>query len=138
MKSIQLALKEGQIYSMTNVLICWRVYANFCICFKFLHLSIILNIQLQQLLHTQAKSLRENFTWNKFHVNFTWNFHVNFTWISSKICFMWISRETVIFHVNCRWIEFHMKFTWNMHNFTLILWVEIYSRVSISGKKIAH
>ena len=102
-------------------------------------------------LNTQAKSPRVNFTWNEFHVNFTWNFHVNFTWISREICFMWISRETVmwisretrftwnsceIFHVNCRWIEFHMKFTWNMHlYFTWILWVEIYSRVSISGKK---
>ena len=100
---------------------------------------------------TQAKSPRVNFTWNEFRVNFTWNFHVNFTWISREICFMWISRETVtwisretrftwnsceIFHVNCRWIEFHMKFTWNMHlYFTWILWVEIYSRVSISGKK---
>ena len=101
--------------------------------------------------YTQAKSPHVNFTWNEFHMNFTWNVHVNFTWISREICFMWISRETVtwisretrftwnsceIFHVNCRWIEFHMKFTWNMHlYFTWILWVEIYSRVSISGKK---
>ena len=58
---------------------------------------------------------REMFTWNLFHVNFTWN----------------------SFHVHCRWIEFHMKFSWNMHlHFMWILWVEIYSRVSISGKKI--
>ena len=91
------------------------------------------------------------FTWNKFHVkfmrnsrenftrnsreNFTWNSRENFTWNSRETRFTWNSCE--IFHVNCRWIEFHMKFTWNMHlYFTWILWVEIYSRVSISGKKI--
>ena len=70
----------------------------------------------------------------------------SFTWVSHefhvKFYFTWYSCE--IFHVNCRWIEFHMKFTWNMHlYFTWILWVEMYSRVSISGKKnklkkIAH
>ena len=43
----------------------------------------------------QAKSPRVNFTWNEFHMNFTWNFHVNFTWISRENSFMWISRETV-------------------------------------------
>ena len=45
---------------------------------------------------TQAKSPRVNFTWNEFHVNFTWKFHVNFTWISREISFMWISHVAIL------------------------------------------
>ena len=90
--------------------------------------------------------------WISPETSFTWNSREIFTWISRDIFFKWISHETVtwfsrktrftwnsceIFHVNCRWNEFHIKFTWNMHlYFTWILWVEIYSRVSISVKKI--
>ena len=110
MKSIQLALKEGQIYSMTNVLICWRVYANFCICFKFLHLSIIFEHSAATIVtytgqiaawefhvkqvscefHVKfSREFHKNFTWNLFHVNLT--FTAQFTWKFSH--------------------EFHVKFT---------------------------
>ena len=76
-----------------------------------------------------------------FHVKFSrkicfmWISRENFMWISRETHFTWISCE--IFHVNWRWNEFHMKFAWNMHiYFTWIFWIEIYSRVSISGKLI--
>ena len=62
-----------------------------------------------------------NFTSNLFHVNFTWNCYVSLTWNS--------------FHVNCRWNEFHIWHHMHLY-FTWIFWVKIYSRVSVSWKKM--
>ena len=58
--------------------------------------------------YTQAKSPRVNFTWNEFHVNFTWNFHMNFTWNLFHVNFTWNC------HVNFTWNSFHVKFMWNI------------------------
>ena len=50
-----------------------------------------------------------NFTWNEFHVKFTWQFHVKFTWNKFHVKFMWNSRE------NFTWNSRETRFTWNSH-----------------------